>query len=131
MVQDLRINWCRIKEGIGQESGKHAPLKKSKNGHPSPGWPFFQGTGTAGLLACRNGVVNIEDRTLLPHDPGLFQVNCLPFDYDDAAPTYPPMWQRFLRQLWPGDEDGKRARLTLGEMFGLMLTPDTRYQRSS
>jgi putative DNA primase/helicase len=95
--------------------------------------PFWlgpaQGTSTTGLIACRNGVVNIENRTLQPHDPDLFQVNCLPFDYDAAAPTYPPLWQSFLRQLWPGDEDGKRARLTLQEMFGLMLTPDTRYQK--
>jgi putative DNA primase/helicase len=94
--------------------------------------PFWlgpaQGVSTAGLIACRNGAVNIETRALQPHDPRLFQVNCLPFDYD-AAPTCPPMWQDFLRQLWPGDEDGKRARLTLGEMFGLMLTPDTRYQK--
>ena len=29
-----------------------------------------------------------------------------PFDYGAAAPTYPPLWQSFLRQLWPGDEDG-------------------------
>jgi hypothetical protein len=95
--------------------------------------PFWlgpaQGTSTTGLIACRNGVVNIENRTLQPHDPGLFQVNCLPFDYGAAAPTYPPLWQSFLRQLWPGDEDGKRARLTLQEMFGLMLTADTRYQK--
>ena len=77
----------------------------------------------------RFGVVNIENRTVQPHDPGLFQVNCLPFDYGAAAPTYPPLWQSFLRQLWPGDEDGKRARLTLQEMFGLMLTADTRYQK--
>ena len=95
--------------------------------------PFWlgpsQGISTAGLIPCRNGVVNIESRTLQPHDPRLFQVNCLPFDYDAAAPTYPPLWQDFLRQLWPGDDDGKRARLTLQEMFGLMLTPDTRYQK--
>jgi putative DNA primase/helicase len=94
--------------------------------------PFWlgpsQGISTAGLIACRNGMVNIETRALEQHDPRLFQVNCLPFDYDAAAPS-PPMWQEFLRQLWPGDEDGKRARLTLAEMFGLMLTPDTRYQK--
>jgi len=95
-----------------------------------PFWlPPAQSISTAALIACRNGVVNIENRTLQPHDPGLFQVNCLPFDYDAAAPTYPPLWQSFLRQLWPGDEDGKRARLTLQEVFGLMLTPDTRYQK--
>jgi putative DNA primase/helicase len=95
--------------------------------------PFWleplQDASADGLIACSNGVLNIEDRALLPHDPHLFNVNCLPFDYQPAAPTYPPLWQGFLRQLWPGDEDGKRARLTLQEMFGLMLTPDTRYQK--
>jgi putative DNA primase/helicase len=32
----------------------------------------------------------------------------------------------FLRQLWPDD---KEARLTLQMMFGLMLTPETKYQK--
>jgi phage/plasmid-associated DNA primase len=72
--------------------------------------PFWleplQHVSTDDLIACRNGVLNIEKRALLPHDPHLFNVNCLPFDYDAAAPTYPPLWQNFLRQLWPGDEDG-------------------------
>src|SRR5262245_36662026 len=27
-------------EGVAQESGNYVNLKKSKNGHPSPGWPF-------------------------------------------------------------------------------------------
>jgi putative DNA primase/helicase len=95
--------------------------------------PFWleplQDPSADGLIACRNGILDIQNRTLLPHDPHLFNVNCLPFDYDAAAPTYPPLWQDFLQQLWPGDQDGKLARLTLQEMFGLMLTPDTRYQK--
>src|SRR5690349_19693231 len=77
------------------------------------------------LIACRNGLLNLETRELLPHTPHLFNVNSLPFDYDANAPTYPPQWMKFLRELWPGDEDGKRARLALQGMFGLMLTLDT------
>jgi len=81
------------------------------------------------LIACRNGLLNLETRELLPHTPHLFNVNSLPFDYDANAPTYPPQWMKFLRELWPGDEDGKRARLALQGMFGLMLTLDTSYQK--
>jgi hypothetical protein len=39
-----------------------------------------------------------------------------------AAPTAP---RRSRRD--PGDEDGKQARFTLQEIFGLMLTPDIRH----
>jgi putative DNA primase/helicase len=36
---------------------------------------------------------------------------------------------KFLRELWPDDLDDKQARLTLQEIFGLLLTPDTRHQK--
>jgi putative DNA primase/helicase len=81
------------------------------------------------LIACRNGLLNLETREQLPHTPHLFNLNCLPFDYDPNAPTYPPQWMKFLRELWPGDDDGRRARFALQEMFGLVLTSDTSYQK--
>jgi putative DNA primase/helicase len=81
------------------------------------------------LIACRNGLLNLETRELLPHTPHLFNLNCLPFDYDPNAPTYPGQWMKFLRELWPGDGDGRRARFALQKMFGLMLTSDTRFQK--
>ena len=81
-----------------------------------------------GLIACRNGVLNLLTRELLPHNPRLFIINCLPYKYDPAAPTYPRQWMKFLRQLWPG-KAGKRARRALQEMFGLLLTSDTRHQK--
>lgn len=81
------------------------------------------------LIACRNGLLNLETRELLPHTPHLFNLNSLPFDYDPDAPAYPKKWMKFLRELWPGDDDGRRARFALQEMFGLMLTSDTSYQK--
>jgi putative DNA primase/helicase len=89
----------------------------------------FQHASTLDLVARRNGLLNLGTRELLPHDPHLFNINSLSFDYDPAAPTYPELWQAFLRQLWPNDEDHKLSRLTLQEIFGLMLTPDTRHQK--
>jgi Bifunctional DNA primase/polymerase, N-terminal/Primase C terminal 2 (PriCT-2)/D5 N terminal like len=80
------------------------------------------------LIACRNGLLDPNLRTLTPHSPRFFNVNCLPFDYDPNAPA-PRAWLAFLRQLWPDDGDGKIARLTLQEIFGLLLTSDTSFQK--
>ena len=81
------------------------------------------------IIACTNGLLRIDTRERLPHTPYLFNVNCLPFPYDPNAPIYPPLWMKFLRKLWPGDEDDKLARFTLQEIFGLLLTPDTSLQK--
>jgi putative DNA primase/helicase len=99
-----------------------------------PNAPFWIGStqhteDPTKLIACRNGLFNLETGELLPHTPHFFNVNCLPFDYDPDAPKYPTQWLRFLRQLWPGNADGKIARFALQEMFGLMLTLDTAYQK--
>jgi putative DNA primase/helicase len=91
--------------------------------------PFWIDTRVSGdnLIACRNGLLDLETKTLTPHTPAFFNINTLPFAYDPGAPT-PKRWIKFLRELWPGDE-GKRSRMTLQEMFGLMLTADTSYEK--
>jgi putative DNA primase/helicase len=95
--------------------------------------PFWIGPhehGSAeGLIACRNGLLDVSTREFIPHTPFLFNVNCLPFDYDPDAPAYPKRWLKFLRELWPGDDDGKTARFALQEIFGLMLAGDTRHHK--
>jgi putative DNA primase/helicase len=104
---------------VEQHSRLNTPFWLNQEPHPDP----------ALLIACKNGLLNIETRELLPHTPLLFNLNSLPYDYDPNAPTYPKLWMKFLRQLWPDDADDKLARFALQEMFGLMLTPDTRYQK--
>lgn len=96
--------------------------------HKPPCWlEPLEHMSAEGLIACRNGVLDIKTRQLLPHEPLFFNVNSLPFDYDPDAPS-PKLWCSFLRDLWPGDK-GKQARLCLQEMFGLMLTNDTRFHK--
>jgi putative DNA primase/helicase len=91
--------------------------------------PFWlepeQDRNTDGVIACRNGLLNLAARELRPHSPYLFNINCLPFDYDPTAPK-PERWLQFLDDLWPDDGD---AQLTLQEIFGLLLTPETKHHK--
>lgn len=78
------------------------------------------------LISCRNGLLHVPTRTLLPHDPRLFTTWALPFDYDPNAPA-PAQWLTFLQQLW---EDDQQSIDTLQEWFGYCLTADTSQQKA-
>ena len=79
------------------------------------------------LVACRNGILNLETRKLLPHNPGFFTTTCLPIEFDPKAPE-PARWLQFLEELWPG-VTVPAEELTLQEIFGYLVTPDTRQQK--
>jgi putative DNA primase/helicase len=87
-------------------------------------------TPAANLVACRNGILNLETRELRPLDPLFFTTNVMPLDYDANAPQ-PERWQQFLTELWPGNKTNfdAEAESTLQDIFGYMLTADTRQQK--
>jgi putative DNA primase/helicase len=78
------------------------------------------------LIPCRNGLLNVPDRALSALNPRLFVHNTVDFDYDANAPQ-PQKWLEFLSQLWPNDPESID---TLQEIFGLMLTGETRHQKA-
>jgi putative DNA primase/helicase len=84
------------------------------------------------LVACRNGILNLETRELTAHTPRFFTTNCIPLDFDPHAPK-PKRWMQFLGEIWPDrpQEQGYDwvAEETLGEMFGYLLSSDTRQQK--
>jgi putative DNA primase/helicase len=85
----------------------------------------------ANLVACRNGILDLETRKLVPHDPLFFTTNCLPLDYDANAPE-PKRWLQFLEEIWPEDKTGNydaEAEETLQAIAGYLLTSDTRQQK--
>lgn len=84
------------------------------------------GPDPADLLICKNGVVYLPSRALMPHSPALFALNALDFGFSpNAAP--PREWLRFLATLWPDDQPSID---TLQEIFGLALVADTRHQKA-
>ena len=76
------------------------------------------------LISLENGLFHLEESVLLPHSLGFYTQNSLPFSYDPQAVC--PSWERFLHQLWSDDQESID---TLQEMFGYILSGDTRQQK--
>lgn len=79
-------------------------------------------TGT--FVSVKNGLLRVEDRTLLPHDRRFFNFAAAPFDYDPDAPK-PKRWLEFLDSLWDDDEE----KLLLQEFFGYVVSGRTDLQK--
>jgi len=93
----------------------------------APGWldtkPHL---AAADIVSCTNGLVHLPSRSQLAHSPAFFGLNALGYPFDPAAPK-PVAWLKFLGEIWPDDPD---AITTLQDIFGLLLTPDTRHQKA-
>ncbi|MFJ9373786.1 phage/plasmid primase, P4 family [Streptomyces sp. NPDC101455] len=93
----------------------------------APAWIDDQGATMEDqglIVACENGLLRINDRALMPHGPGFFNLGSVPFAYDSAAKA--PTWERFLAQVWPDDADAIAA---LQEWFGYVLSGRTDQQK--
>lgn len=77
------------------------------------------------VLACPNGLLHIPTRTLHPLTPHFFTMNGIDFAYEPHVGA-PARWLDFLSTLWPDDPE---SIATLQELFGYLLTPDTRFQK--
>ena len=76
------------------------------------------------LISVQNGIFHLEDSILLPHSLGFFTQNSLPFAYDPRATC--PRWEIFLDSVWGEDRESID---TLQEMFGYILSGDTKQQK--
>lgn len=92
----------------------------------APSW-ISSGRSAAGLVPCRNGLVDVRTQKLLPMTPDYFGTVAVPFDFDPTVEA-PDAWLRFLRTLWPlvQHEDGlwydAEEVLALQEWFGYVLS---------
>lgn len=91
----------------------------------APCWIGREGPEPKGLLVCRNGLLELETGKLWEHDPRLFCLNGVDFDFDAKARA--PRWEQFLREVLPRDEESVG---TLQEFFGLWLTDVTKYHKA-
>jgi putative DNA primase/helicase len=55
------------------------------------------------LIACKNGVVNLETKELVPHSPTEFHLQRANASYDPEAQC--PIWLSFLDQVFNGDRE--------------------------
>jgi putative DNA primase/helicase len=82
------------------------------------------------LVACKNGLLNLNTFELTPHTPCFFTTGSLPIAYDPDAKEPERFWL-WLEELFPGDEReyDKEAERTLQEICGYLLSSDTRQQK--
>ncbi|MCX5608244.1 phage/plasmid primase, P4 family [Streptomyces sp. NBC_00047] len=90
----------------------------------APSWIDRDEQDPSPIVACRNGLLRIRDRHLLPHGPGFFNIVSVPFNYDREATA--PTWESFLHRLWPDDPASVAA---LQEWFGYVLSGRTDQQK--
>jgi putative DNA primase/helicase len=78
------------------------------------------------LLAFRNCLVDITTGKTYPHEPWLWMHDGVDFDYDPKARC--PRWAKFLRELFPHDEE---ARETIEEQLGYGMTIDNQFEKAA
>ena len=80
------------------------------------------------LINCKNGMLDMEKKEFISHDPQWGSRTQLPVIYDPAA-GWSVLWQKFLEEIFPDDPDMSK-RVLLQQFFGYCLLCDTRYQRA-
>lgn len=91
----------------------------------TPGAWLVGGGPDGGIIACRNGLLEVRTRTLYPHTPRYFNISSLPFDYDPEAPA-PAGWLQFLESVWGDDRE---AIETFHEWAAYVLSGRTDLQK--
>jgi putative DNA primase/helicase len=81
-----------------------------------PSWLDDRSTGV--VVSMENGLLDIEERRLLPHTPLFFNQTSVPFAFEPGA-TAPTRWLQFLDEIWPNEPDAPKL---LGEWFGYVAS---------
>lgn len=93
--------------------------------HSPPCW--LDGSGPCkprNIISLRNGLLDVETRTLHEHTPNFFTRTTLALDYDANA-LDPWLWYQFLDQVL-GDQEQIDC---LQEAFGYLISSDTSHQK--
>jgi len=80
------------------------------------------------LITLKNGIFDINEMKLFPHDKTLHNCYSLNVNYDNKAKC--PIWMEFLKSIFFGDNDATDKIECLKQYTGLCMTTDMRYQKA-
>lgn len=95
---------------------------------PTPSWTEYAADccpPAAEIAPVRNGLLHLPQMELLPATPTFWCQAPLAAPWLPDGPP-PASFLQFLSELWPADQQSIDC---LQEIFGLMLTPDTKHQK--
>ena len=127
LVSDKLVPFNPNRNKVGDVQDALAAAAQLPSAVRAPSWMDAEPhANAADIFACSNGLLHLPTRTLLPHTPTFYSVNAVEYAYD-ARVKEPVEWLRFLQLLW---EQDTQSIATLQELFGLLLTNDTRHQKA-
>jgi putative DNA primase/helicase len=115
--------WAPTKRKIGDLSEALAAICILSADRDQPSW--LDDRTTSVVVSVANGLLDVEERRLLPHTPQFFNQTSVPFAYEADAPE-PTLWLKFLKELWLNELE---PVLVLGEWFGLVISGRTDLQK--
>lgn len=80
------------------------------------------------LITLKNGIFDIDNMELLPHDKELHNCYSLSVNYNKDAEC--PEWISFLNSVFKNDRDSEEKIECLQQYTGLCMTTDMRYQKA-
>jgi putative DNA primase/helicase len=90
-----------------------------------PMW-FETGERATNVLAFKNGLVNVLTGEMMPMTPKLWLHSALDFDWKPEAKC--PRWERFLGEIFPGDQESQDC---VEELLGYAMTEETKFQKGA
>ncbi|MBF6298036.1 NTP-binding protein [Nocardia amamiensis] len=118
------LDWSPNRNKVANVMEAMAAIGHLSGNIDPPSW--LDGTRVrSGVIACRNGRLDVRTRDLTGHGPDLFNLVSVPFDFDPDAPK-PAAWLEFLNSVWPDDPESVAL---LQEYTGYVLSGRTDMQK--
>jgi putative DNA primase/helicase len=114
-----RLPWAPNRHKIADLLEALAAVSYLPENVNQPSWTDGADAPDGVIVACANGLLHVDTRTLLPHDPRFFNQTAVPFAYDAVA-SAPTRWLDFLAELW--GEDDTESIDALQEFFGYVIS---------
>jgi putative DNA primase/helicase len=118
--------WAPTKPKVANLADALAGIVHLDRETKQPAWLQSDRPDLGTIVSCRNGLLRLDGRELLAHDPAYFNLVAVPFDYEPDAGE-PKAWLEFLESVWPGGGAGQVDALQ--EWFGYVISGRTDFQK--
>jgi len=119
LKEDKPAPWAPTRRKIGDLLEALTVICIQPTDLDQPAW--LDGRTSGIIVAVGNGLLDLEQRCLIPHTPLFFNQTSVPFDYQPDAPE-PRHWLTFLEALWPTEPETINV---LSEWFGYVVSGRT------
>ena len=100
-VQEAKLKWANK---TASSRGKEAMIKECQHLDGIPVLPEEM-DGFTDYLNVQNGIVNLRNGELIPHDSAFMMTRCSYSEYDNTSEKEPKLWLRFLDDVTNGDKE--------------------------